>query len=668
MVTYTALVNELLELVSQHPKFEVWRQQGKITRDEVKSILRPLKQNSVYAALPGRFFTSAELMVTYAFKSWLALQKHRHHQMVGKLRWLQVIEADLQAMPTSDLSLEVVQARAQQVLEHAEQSTDTQQGRSSFLSRKGKRRGNPLMGFLLDAYEAASDELERRAICYLLRNDLKVVEEDENPEVIQFRIDRKRIEVERLQDQLQSRLPKGRDPTDERYLEALGAAIALPDVDLSPIDEEDWSQWKAQKQLPLLNPLPYPILWGSSSDLRWSIIANSEADGQPSKRRKSSKRPKEKIQVQFNGLGKHTMSIQCDRRQLPVFKQFAEDYITHESTAEEDKFGMSLFALRSACLVWKKDPQAAVKRRKHKQKAKAQLDKITDYDAPWQTHRLYLHCTVDTRLITKEGSEQVRREKASRAEKLVAASVGKELTKTQQKNLKSNKTSVERLRRQPPERPSANLYHGNPDIVVGISLSRHEPVTAVVLDRSTDRALACQRTKALLKVRSIKKTYPNRSLLQRQKEQCRLVNRWRSQRRYNLSQRPEDQKHDNYRQQDAESALGDYLDRLLAARVIQLAQKWQAGSIVLPSLGNIREIVESSVQAEAERRYPKHKELQDKYAKQYRLEFHRWSYGRLLKYLKECARQHGLTIRQERQPKQGSEQEKALALIASAFL
>lgn len=680
MVTYTLLVNELLEQVPQHPKFPTWQQLGKISRFEVRDILKPLKEKPAYAELPKRFVTSAELMVTYVYKSWLALQKRRHRQLVGKLRWLQAIENDLQAMLTCDLTLETIQGRATQILQVAEQAIDAQKDQKAAISQKRSKKSTPLLGYLLDAYEASNDELERRAICYLLRHGLKVSEEEETPDEIQLRIERKRIEVERLREQLQSQLPKGRDPTDERYLEKLGAVIALPDIDLGLNDAADWLDWKAQKQLPLYNQLPYPIVYGSADDLIWSIVSDPGQTDQQPKKRKNPKSPRERIKVRFKGVADHIFSIQCDRRQLSFFRQFASDYLTHKATTDEEKFGMGLFALRSASLIWKEDPQSKVKRKKHKLKAGAQSADIDPSDAPWKTHRLYLHCTFDTRLVTREGTEQVRLEKLTQAQKALEPSKDfskdkateqveepNALTKTQASRLKSNKTTLQRLQRQPPERPSLTPHRGNPNVVLGVSLSRHEPATAVILDRAKAQILACQTTKALLKIRNVKSSRQKQSVLKHQKEQSCLINRWRSLRRHNLDQRPEEQKQDNYREQDSESGLGEYIDRLIAARIVQMAQRWRAGTIVLPTLANIRESVESNIQAKAERRHPHNKELQALYAKQYRAEFHRWSYGRLLQYIKERAIQQGLTVRKGTQPRQGSEQQKALDVIQSAY-
>jgi hypothetical protein len=44
----------------------------------------------------------------------------------------------------------------------------------------------------------------------------------------------------------------------------------------------------------------------------------------------------------------------------------------------------------------------------------------------------------------------------------------------------------------------------------------------------------------------------------------------------------------------------------------------KAGSIVLPKLGDMRENIQSKIQAIAEAKYPGSVEIQQKYAKQYR--------------------------------------------------
>ncbi|RZM79131.1 hypothetical protein DYY88_10255 [Leptolyngbya iicbica LK] len=527
--------------------------------------------------------------------------------------------------------------------------------------------------------------MERRAICHLLRHDLKVIEEEDTPDTIQHVIDRKRIEIERLTEQLQSRLPKGRDPNHERFVEKLEIAVALPDCSPEHWDPEEFDEWRIQKQISELNTLPYPILFGSASDLYWDILDNTTSATTVSAQKKSrkSKRPNERLQVRFKGLDEHKLRIQCDRRQLKIFRQFSTDYISNKLLPKDEKFGEGLCALRSACLIWKADPEASANR-KNRQKASLRKDsrlrelleqnKVCLIDYPWETHRLYLHCTFDSRLLTQQGTEQVRLQKLEAAQKSVekikerqAGDPSITLTENEKARFKAKQTSISRLERnRPPERPECQIYQPNPNIVLGVSLSRHEPVTVVVFNKEKNQVLECCSTESLLKRRGIISPRNKQSIVKLQHEQQQLLRRWRRQRHYNLYQRPEEQKQGDYHQHDAESQLGDYLDRLIAARVTELAVRRQAIAIVLPGLQNIREGVESDIQARAKKKHPHHKKLQAQYAKQYRREFHRWSFGRLGQYITEAAKQQGIVIYKGWQPKHGNEQEKAMAVITSA--
>jgi transposase len=89
--------------------------------------------------------------------------------------------------------------------------------------------------------------------------------------------------------------------------------------------------------------------------------------------------------------------------------------------------------------------------------------------------------------------------------------------------------------------------------------------------------------------------------------------------------------------QFGESELGEYVDRLLAKEIVAIAQKYQASSIVLPKLGDMREIVQSEIQALAEQKCPEFLEGQRNYAKQYRVSVHQWSYGRLIECIQESS-------------------------------
>ncbi len=115
-----------------------------------------------------------------------------------------------------------------------------------------------------------------------------------------------------------------------------------------------------------------------------------------------------------------------------------------------------------------------------------------------------------------------------------------------------------------------------------------------------------------------------------------------------------------------ESELGQYVDRLLAKAIVEMAIQYQASSIVLPDLTNIREILESEITGRAESKLPGCKKAQKLYAKKYRKNIHRWSYARLCDAIKSKAIQKGITIESSRQIPSGTPEIQArdLALIA----
>ena len=100
---------------------------------------------------------------------------------------------------------------------------------------------------------------------------------------------------------------------------------------------------------------------------------------------------------------------------------------------------------------------------------------------------------------------------------------------------------------------------------------------------------------------------------------------------------------------------------------MRLAQAYQASSIVLPQIGDVRESIQSEVQARAEQKCPGYIEGQQKYAKQYRKSLHSWSYGRLIYSIKACAIQAGIAIEEGKQIVVGSPQEKAKNLAISTY-
>jgi IS605 OrfB family transposase len=106
---------------------------------------------------------------------------------------------------------------------------------------------------------------------------------------------------------------------------------------------------------------------------------------------------------------------------------------------------------------------------------------------------------------------------------------------------------------------------------------------------------------------------------------------------------------------------------LIAEAVVSIAQAYQASSVVLPDLSNIREIIVAEVQALAEQKVVGCLEGQKQYAKRHRENVHRWSYSRLAEKIQSQAAQIGIGIEQSKQSFQGTPQEKAKNLAIAAY-
>lgn len=101
--------------------------------------------------------------------------------------------------------------------------------------------------------------------------------------------------------------------------------------------------------------------------------------------------------------------------------------------------------------------------------------------------------------------------------------------------------------------------------------------------------------------------------------------------------------------------------------IIAIAQKYSAGSIVLPKLEGIREQINSEIQTKAEQKCPESIEAQKEYAKQYRRSVNQWSYGRLIETINSQAAQAGIVIEENNQSVGGSPQNKAKEIALAAY-
>jgi hypothetical protein len=366
----TLLVNELLKQINTHPDLDKWLKEGNITADVIKGLCKSLRAESRFQDMPGRFANSAENLVKYIYKSWFALQEERKFRLWRKQRWFSLLRSDLELEQESGLSLEKLRTEATEILIKAQLECS----REAEPDQATTDNSSALWDNLFTAYDKSKSPRLRCAIAYLLKNGCQVSEVEEDPKAYRRRRRKKKIEIERLEEQqLNSRLPKGRNLSEQEWLEALEQAQGLI------IDDEHLRQVQASlTRKP--SPVPFSISYETSTDLRWS----SNEQG--------------RICVSFNGKGisKHTFEVFCDQRQLHWFERFDEDYKIF--TQNKDQVPAGLLTLRSARLVWQEGEGEG---------------------EPWQVHRLLLHCSVETRLWTAQGTEEVRAEKIAKTQKII---------------------------------------------------------------------------------------------------------------------------------------------------------------------------------------------------------------------------------------------------------
>ncbi len=612
----TPLVNELIAEVSQHPDFETWRRKGKIPAGTIKKLCEPLRSDPRFEGQPGRFYTSAISLVDYIFKSWLAVQQRLQQKLDRKIHWLSMLKSDEELVAQSNHTLEEIRQKATDILSSVETQKNPSPPKKSPRQGKikNKKESQSPTKILFETYNKTEDILTRSAVCYLLKNRLKINEEPEDIEKFSRGYRKKEIEIQRLKEQLEGRLPQGRDLTGQKWLETLITATTT-----DPKDNAEAKKWQ-DIILTRSSSVPYPINYESNEDLTWSL------------------NEKGRFCVGFNGLKKHPLfqeftsehpfQIYCDQRQLKYFQRFYED---QQIKRESKQHSAALFTLRSGRIVWQE------------QKGKGE---------PWDVHHLMLYCTLDSRFLTEEGTQKIQQEKIAELEnKLLPLKpeitleiffrahlisrfleiwqfiICYRLLKIQEQDqdiekaqkdlaqfIKRTESSRQKIEK-PFPRPSKPLYKGQPHLLLGVSMRLNQPATVAVVNGITGQAIQYRSLKQLLG------------------ENYRLLNRQRQQKKRLSHQRHEAQKF-GANSQLGESELGLYIDRLLAKAIVQVAQQYQVGSIVVPKLAQIRENIQSEIQVLAEKKIPGFIEGQKKYAKQYRINIHNWSYGRLIDNIK----------------------------------
>ena len=460
---------------------------------------------------------------------------------------------------------------------------------------------------LFDLYDETKKEdiLIRSAICYLLKNGSKLPKPDKPEDKNKFAQRRRKVEIKirRLKDQLEGSRPHGRDLTGEQWLETLVTAATTV-----PKDNKEARAWQ-DVLLSKPKSLPFPITFETNEDLKWH------------------KNDKNRLCVRFNGLSQHTFQIYCGNRQLHWFQRFLEDQQIKKGG--KDSHSSGLFTLRSAKLAWRED-------------------KKKNIGQPWNDNRLVLFCTIDTRFWSAQGTQIAKEEKEAKLLKTIDNMKEKgELTPTQQGFVKRKHATLAKLHNSFP-RPSRKIYQGKPNMVLGIAMGLEKPATVAVVDGITGKAIAYRSIKQLLR--------ENYRLLNRQRQQKQALS--------HLRHKAQKRSADN---QEGGSNLGEYIDRLIAKAIVELAKQYQVSAIAVPKLEDMREIVQSEVKTKAEAKIPGYEEGQKKYAIAYRINIHNWSYGRLIENITTQSSKVGIAIKEVKQSVRGSPTEKAREMAIVAY-
>lgn len=265
----TPLINALLEQVGQDPNLETWRQKVRLPAKVVKSLCDSLKADPRFIGQPGRFYTSASALVEYIYKSWLAVQQRLQRRLEGQTRWLEMLKSDAELVQAANCSLDTLRTRAAEILAQLQ----TLSAPASYTPTKGKSKKTKnqkalhdrpsLSKLLFQSYREIEDVAERCAISYSIKNGYKVSDKEEDLEKFAKRRRKVEIRVSRLQEQLASRIPKGRDLTDARWLETL--ALATHNVPENEVEAKSCQASLLRKT----SSVPFPVVYETNEDMTW---------------------------------------------------------------------------------------------------------------------------------------------------------------------------------------------------------------------------------------------------------------------------------------------------------------------------------------------------------------------------------------------------------------
>lgn len=140
----TPLANEILQQLAKHNDFETWVESARMPKTVIKELCDSLKNQEPFAGQPGRFYTSATTLVTYIYKSWLALNKRLQRKIEGKEKWLEMLKSDAELEQESNSSSETIRTKATEILGSlaAQKANNTNQKSKTPKKKKPKHEKN----------------------------------------------------------------------------------------------------------------------------------------------------------------------------------------------------------------------------------------------------------------------------------------------------------------------------------------------------------------------------------------------------------------------------------------------------------------------------------------------------------------------------------------------
>ena len=246
---HTPLINALIRELVNHSDFETWREKGRHPSDVVNKLCRTLKTDPQFVGQPSRFFMSAEKVVNYIFKSWFKIQRNLQRKLSYKQKCLFILKSDEELVEFCENSIDAIQTKAAQVLREVSRAIDKEASDTI----PAKKRSKLIRNRLFKKLASTKQPLAQCAVIYLLKNYIKLPSEPEDTDKLARRRQKTEIQIQRLQDQLESRIPKGRDLTGEAWLETL-----LEAINSIPKDDYEYKLWQ-DMLLSMVYPFPHSV-------------------------------------------------------------------------------------------------------------------------------------------------------------------------------------------------------------------------------------------------------------------------------------------------------------------------------------------------------------------------------------------------------------------------